>query len=228
VRTVSAHFTRQDVAATIEATALAPGTSAVDVGHLCAAGLVHGVRAVCVPLEHVPVAVSEVAGSGVIVVTVAGFPGGDDPTKEKVVAIDVAAETGADEVDVVLDHRAIAAGRIDDAAADIRSVVESAHASELAVKIILETGALTVSQVEEACRICVGAGADWVKTSTGFGPRGASVDDVRRMRSIVGDRARVKAAGGIRTWQDAVALLDAGADAIGCSAFVEILERAPH
>lgn len=228
MRTVSAHPTRQDVAATIEATVLAPGTSAIDVRQLCVAAIGHGVRAVCVPLEHVPVAVSEAAGSGVIVVTVAGFPRGDDPTSAKVASIAAAAGTDADEVDVVLDHRAITAGRIDEAAADVRSVVESAHENKLAVKIILETGALTAAQTEEACRICVDAGADWVKTSTGYGPRGASVDDVRRMRSIVGDRAQVKAAGGIRTWQDAVALLDAGADAIGCSTFVEILEGAPY
>jgi deoxyribose-phosphate aldolase len=109
-------------------------------------------------------------------------------------------------------------------AADIRQVVEVAHRSDVEVKIILETGALDPELVERASRMCVEAGADWVKTSTGQGPRGATVEDVERIRAAIGDRARVKAAGGIRSWDDAVALLDAGADALGLSAFVAVLE----
>jgi deoxyribose-phosphate aldolase len=220
--------TRASVAAAIEATALGPGTSADDVRHLCAAALVHAVRGVVVPPEHVRVAVGEVAGSGLEVVTVAAFPAGTAPTAAKVGEVEAAAGAGADEVDVVADHPTLAAGGDAAVGEDLQAVVGAGHAAGLAVKVILETGALPPELVTRGSQLCVEAGADWVKTSTGFGPRGATVGDVRRIRAAVGDRAGVKAAGGIRTWDDAVALLDAGADAVGASSFVAILEGAPR
>lgn len=207
---------------------LRPGTTAAQVRDVCAAALLHDVRGVCIPLEHVEVAVSEVAGSGLEVVTVAGFPTGDDTTGAKRRQIDAAAAGGAHEVDVVMQHRLLAAG--DEAAVsdELDAVVAAGHHRDLAVKVILETGALTPELVERAAELCLDAGADWVKTSTGFGPRGATTDDVRRLREVVGDRVRVKAAGGIRTWDDATAMIAAGADAIGCTSFVEVLEGAPR
>lgn len=219
---------RLDVAGAIEATVLGADVTETDVRHTCAAALINQVRGVCVPLEHVRVANAELGGSGMEIVTVAGFPGGDDPTAAKVAEIEAAAEEGAYEVDVVMPYRRLAAGDVGSVRADLASVVRSAHAGDLAVKIILETGALGPEQVDLACELCIEAGADWVKTCTGFGPRGATTDDVRRMRAAVGDRAKVKAAGGIGTWEDAVAMLEAGADAIGCSAFLAILDGAPR
>lgn len=219
---------RLDVAAAIEATILGADVAETDVRHTCAAALINQVRGVCVPLEHVRVANAELGGSGMEIVTVAGFPGGDDPTAAKVAEIETAAEDGAYEVDVVMPYRLLAAGDVGSVRADLASVVRAAHAGDLGVKIILETGALGADQVDLACELCVEAGADWVKTCTGLGPRGATTEDVRRMRAAVGDRARVKAAGGIGTWEDAVAMLEAGADAIGCSAFLAVLDGAPR
>lgn len=219
---------RLDVAAAIEATVLGADVTETDVRHVCAAALMNQVRGVCVPLEHVRVANAELGGSGMEIITVVGFPGGDDPTAAKVAEIEAAAEGGAYEVDVVMPYGRLVAGDVDAVRADLASVARSAHARDLDVKIILETGALEPEQIDLACQLCVDAGADWVKTCTGFGPRGATTDDVRRMRAAVGDRAKVKAAGGIGTWEDAVAMLEAGADAIGCSAFLAILDGAPR
>lgn len=221
-------YTRTTVAAAIEATALGPDTSTDDVRHLCAAALVHGVRGVCVPRQHVGVALSEVAGSGLEVVTVAGFPTGDDVTAAKVAQIDEAAAAGAHEVDVVIPYRRLGVSDEDGVREELETVVAAAHERQLAVKLIVETGALDPDRVVRAAELAVAAGADWVKTSTGFGPRGATAEDVVRLRDTVGGRARVKAAGGIRTWDDAVTLLEAGADALGCSRFVAVLDGAPR
>lgn len=237
---VTSTYDRADVAARIDATAIGPETTAADVRHLCAAALMHRVRGVCVRTDLLPTAVAEVAGSGLEIVGTAGFPDGAGPTETKVSEIEAAATAGAHEVDVVMHHRALRAGDEAEARADLDAVVRAAHDADLQVKVILETGALDSDLpeggtgapegglVEHACRLAVDAGADWVKTSTGSGPRGATPDDVRRLRAAVADRARIKAAGGIRAWDQAVALLDAGADAIGCSRFVALLEGAPR
>jgi deoxyribose-phosphate aldolase len=219
---------RVDIATTIEATHLGGGVTQDQVRELCGVAVRLGVRAVCVPLDHVSAAAGELAGRGVLVVTVAGFPGGDPPTERKVAEVERAARDGADEVDVVIDHRRFAVGDVDGARRDLTTVTDRAHGLGMGVKAILETGALETGapggdRIAGACELALAAGADWVKTSTGFGPRGATVDDVHRMRAVVGDRARVKAAGGIRTRADALVLLDAGADALGTSSFQEIL-----
>ncbi|MDP8978368.1 MAG: 2-deoxyribose-5-phosphate aldolase, partial [Actinomycetota bacterium] len=111
--------------------------------------------------------------------------------------------------------------------ADVEALAAAAREGGVTLKVILETGHLSPELVEHACRLCVDAGVGWVKTSTGFGPRGASVDDVRLMRDAVDGHAHVKAAGGIRTWDAATALLDAGADALGCSSLSTVLDGAP-
>lgn len=219
---------RREVAAAIEATILGPDVTETDVRHVCAAALVNQVRGACVPLEHVRVANAELGGSGIEIVTVAGFPGGDDPTAAKVEQVRTAAAEGAYEVDVVMAYRQLVAGDVEAVRADLAAVVHAADAEDLAVKIILETGTLDPDLIDLACELCVDAGADWVKTCTGYGPRGATTADVRRMRAAVGDRAQVKAAGGIRSWEDAVAMLEAGADAVGCSSFLAILDGAPR
>lgn len=233
-------YDRADVAATIDATAIGPDTTAADVRHLCAAALLHRVRGVCVRTDLLPTAVAEVAGSGLEIVGIAGFPDGTTPTDAKVAEVEAVASAGAYEVDVVMRHRALRGGDEAGVRADLDAVVRAAHDAELGVKVVLETGALAGDPpesgasdgegdlVERACRLALDAGADWVKTSTGFGPRGATPDDVRRLRAAVGDRAMVKAAGGIRTWEQAVMLLEAGADALGCSRFVALLEGAPR
>lgn len=224
----SSPHNRASVAQKIEATLLSPLTTAVDVRDLCAAALTHSVRGVCVPPVHVAVAAAELAGSGLEIVTVAGFPFGYDETAAKLAALQAAATAGAHEVDVVMAYGRLLDGEEQVVAAEFATLVSAAHAAGLVVKVILECGHLTPELVERACSLAVAAGAAWVKTSTGFGPRGATVADTRRLRAAVGKRARVKAAGGIRTWEEAVALLDAGADALGTSTFVAVLEGAPR
>lgn len=212
-----------DVAGRIEATVLAPEATAADVRRLCADAVERGVRGVCVASQHITTARACVAGSGLRVVTVAGFPTGASLTAAKVAEVRAAAAAGADEVDVVCAFGLLLGGGLDAARYDLAAVAAAADDAGVTCKVILETGWLSPEQVGVVCGWAVAAGAGWVKTSTGFGPRGASVDDVVRMRAAVGDRARVKAAGGIRTFDQAVALLDAGADSLGCSSPAAVL-----
>lgn len=214
------------MAGRIEATLLAPQATAEDVAALCADAVERGVRGVCVASQYVALARRWVAGSGLRVVTVAGFPTGASLSAAKAAEVGAAAAAGADEVDVVCAFGLLRGGDAAGARADLAAVAAAARDAGVDAKIILETGWLSGEDIAVLCRWVVDAGAGWVKTSTGFGPRGASTDDVVRMRAAVGERARVKAAGGIRTFEQAVALLDAGADALGCSSPAAVLAGA--
>ncbi|HWB70668.1 MAG TPA: deoxyribose-phosphate aldolase [Egibacteraceae bacterium] len=216
-------WTVAQVAARLEATLLRPEATAADVARLCATALQRAVRGVCVAPVYVAAAAQLVAGSGLRTVTVAGFPSGATVTAAKVAEVRAAAQAGADEVDCVAPYGRLLGGEEAAVAADLEAVVGAAHAVGLAAKVIVEAAALPPALLRRACHLAVDAGADWVKSSTGFGPGGATVAGVRAMRAAVGDRARVKAAGGIRGWSDAVALLEAGADSLGCSAVEQLL-----
>lgn len=220
-------WTTAAVAARIEVTLLAPQASAAEVRQLCADTATRAARGVCVSSCYVAVAREAVTGSDLRVVTVAGFPSGASLTAAKVAEVRAAADAGADEVDVVCAFGRLRGGDTDGVRADLAAVADAAAAAGVGCKIILESGWLSDEQIDAVCRWAVEAGAGWVKTSTGFGPRGATVADVTRMRGAVGDAARVKAAGGIRSWDDAVALLDAGADALGCSSPASVLAPGP-
>lgn len=213
----SGSWTPDTVAARIEATMLRPEATPSDVRGLCADAVRYGTRGVCVASTYVPLARQCVMGTPLRVVSVAGFPTGAEATSVKVAEVHAAAESGADEVDVVACFGLMRGGERDAAQADVVAVIEAAAQRDVACKLILETAWLEDEQVRRLCGWAVEAGAGWVKTSTGFGPRGATVDDVALLRAAVGEHARVKAAGGIRSYDQAVALLDAGADALGCS-----------
>lgn len=220
-------MTPQDLAATVDLTLLRPEATAAQVRGLCADAVRLATRGVCVSPAYVPLALAEVAGSGVAVVTVAGFPGGASLTAGKVAELRAAAERGARDVDAVLAYGRLLGGEDEAVGCDVEALATAAREAGVTLKVILETGHLSPELVQQACRLCVEAGVGWVKTSTGFGPRGASVEDVRRMRAAVDGRAHVKAAGGIRTWDAATAMLDAGADALGCSSLSTVLDGAP-
>lgn len=220
-------MTPEDVAATVDLTLLQPQATAAQARALCRDAVRLATRGVCVSPVYVPVAVAEVAGSPVSVVTVAGFPGGTSLTAGKVAELRAAAEAGARDVDAVLAYGRLLGGEDSAAGRDVEALAAAARDAGVTLKVILETGYLSPQLVDRACRLCVDAGVGWVKTCTGFGPRGASVDDVRRMRAAVAGHAHVKAAGGIRTWDAAAALLDAGADALGCSSLTAVLDDAP-
>lgn len=171
--------------------------------------------------------VRELEGSGVVPSTVIAFPFGAETTEVKVATAKWAVQVGAGELDMVMAIGKFKSGDHDYVRRDIEAVVEAAKGtkSETVVKVIVETGYLTDEEKRKAAQIVEAAGADFVKTSTGFGPSGATVEDVRLLRQSVSEKVKVKAAGGIRTWQQAKALLEAGAERLGTSSAEAILRE---
>ncbi len=199
----------------VEHTLLRASAGDEDLRRLCTEARFGGFRAVCVLPRDVAAARSLLEGSRVLVVTVAGFPlAGLSP---EMLAAEVRAlvAAGADEVDMVIDIRALRCGEARAARDGVARIVEAAGGRP--VKVILETGLLDPGQIAAACAASMSGGAAFVKTSTGFGPRGASVEDVELMRACVGERMGIKASGGIRDRDFAVRLVNAGADLIGTS-----------
>ena len=178
----------------------------------------------CVNPYWVALAAEELAGSSVLVAAVAGFPLGANTTAIKVAETEAVIAAGAREVDMVLNIGELCAGNLDAVQADIAAVVAAAHARGALVKVILETALLTDDQKIAACTLSKQAGADFVKTSTGFSTHGATVHDVALMRRAVGPDIGVKASGGIRTLEDLEAMRAAGANRIGTSSGVQIVE----
>ncbi len=188
-----------------------------------------GFATLCISPFLVPVAAQKLAGSKTVVCTVCAFPLGYANTETKAEEAALLVGLGAVEVDMVVNIAALLEGEdqfvTDDIRAVVRSVAEASEGTAL-VKVILETGYLDDEQIARGAHLAAGAGADFVKTSTGFGPRGASVRDVEIMREAVGADVGVKAAGGIRDLETARAMLGAGATRIGTSSGLEILEAA--
>ncbi len=218
-------YTRAQVAALVDHTLLKPEATAADVAALVGDAAALGVFAVCVSPPFVPVA--RAAGDGLAVATVAGFPSGKHLSAVKANEAALAAEAGAAEVDMVIDVGAALAGDLDAVAADVAAVRSAVPAATL--KVIVESAALLEFSGErlllDVCRVSEDAGADFVKTSTGFHPSGgASVRAVELMAGAVGGRLGVKASGGIRTAQQAVAMLDAGATRLGLSGTRAVLD----
>ncbi|MFW6049986.1 MAG: deoxyribose-phosphate aldolase [Myxococcota bacterium] len=206
----------------IEHTLLRANGREAELARLCAEAREHGFVGVCVNPVHVRGCADRLAGTGVRVVTVVGFPLGAGTTDVKAFEAERAVASGADELDMVLPIGALLDG--DDRAVrrDIEAVVRAAAGK--AVKVILETAWLGRDAKVRACVLARDAGAAFVKTSTGFGPGGATVEDVRLLRASVGDALGVKAAGGIRDAATARAMLEAGANRIGTSAGVAIIQ----
>ena len=211
------------LAAVIDHTLLKADATPEQVRRLCAEAKEFGFWSVCVNPCYVRLATELLAGSGVRVGTVSGFPLGANDREVKAYEAERAIADGAQEVDMVLNIGALKAGDYQAVQDDIAAVVGACHAAGVLCKVILETGYLTDAEKIEACRRAVSAGADFVKTSTGFGPGGATAADVALMRATVGVWVGVKAAGGIRTYAAARELLDAGANRIGASASVQIV-----
>ncbi len=216
-------FARQ-VAALIDHTLLKPQATAADISRLCQEARQYQFIAVCVNPYWVPLAVAELAGSPVRVATVAGFPLGANTTIVKVTEAEAAIGYGAHEVDMVINIGELCAGNLDAVQNDIAHVVGAAHDRGALVKVILETALLTDNQKTAACSLSKEAGADFVKTSTGFSTGGATVQDVALLRRVVGPHMGVKASGGIRTLEDLEAMRTAGANRIGTSSGVKIME----
>nr|WP_122012457.1 deoxyribose-phosphate aldolase [Maliibacterium massiliense] len=221
-------WTARQIAGMIDATILKPQATAADVETLCRDARDYHFKAVCVNPVFVPLCVRLLRGSGVRVATVAGFPLGASAPEAKAQEARIAVRQGAHEVDMVIHVGGLIAGDADAVRADIAGVVAACKGEnpDAVVKVIIEACLLRDAQKREACRLAREAGADFVKTSTGFSTGGATVDDVALMYACVGQEMQVKAAGGIRSLDDALAMLQAGATRIGTSGGVAIVKEA--
>lgn len=213
-----------NIASYIDNTLLKSEATPAQIEALCQESARYRFASVCIQPVYVPQAVELLKDTGVKVCTVIGFPMGVNQTAVKVFEAYRAVQDGADELDMVINVALIKTGQLDAARDEIAQVVE--HAMGRPVKVILECCFLTDAEKEAACRVCVEAGAAFVKTSTGLMGGGATVEDVKLMRRTVGPEMGVKAAGGIRDYATAVAMIEAGANRIGTSAGAKIVESA--
>lgn len=215
-----------DIARLIDHTLLKPEATREQILKLCQEAVKFGFATVCVNPWNVALAAELVRGSPVKVCTVVGFPLGATLPQVKIYESEEAIKLGAEEVDMVINIGALKSDLDDAVEADIRGVVEACHRSGAICKVILETALLTDKEKVRGSLAAKNAGADFVKTSTGFGPGGATAEDVRLMRAAVGGELGVKAAGGVRSFEDLQKMVAAGATRIGASASVKILEQA--
>jgi deoxyribose-phosphate aldolase len=215
------------VAQKIDLAVLRPDATESDVLKGCEQAKFWGVKSLVVLPCWLELVVRELEGSEVVPSTVIAFPFGAETTEVKAATAKWAVQIGAGELDMVMAIGQFKSGNHDYVRRDIEAVVEAAKGirSDAIVKVIIETGYLTDEEKQVAAQVVEAAGADFVKTSTGFGPKGATVEDVKLLKQSVSERVKVKAAGGIRTWQQAHALLLAGADRLGTSSAAEILKE---
>jgi deoxyribose-phosphate aldolase len=219
---------RAELAQRIDHTLLGPKATREGVETLCQEALEVGAASVCVDPCFAGVAHEIVKGSPVKVCIVIGFPSGMTTSEAKAFEAKQAMDAGAEELDMVVNVGALTSGDHDTVRRDIEAVCRVAHAArpKATVKVILETALLSDDEKVAGAKITKEAGADFVKTSTGFGPGGATVEDVALLRKTVGNDTGVKAAGGIRDYETAIAMLDAGATRIGASRTLAILDGA--
>jgi deoxyribose-phosphate aldolase len=214
------------IAGLIDHTLLKPEATHGDIRRVCEEALKYGFASVCVNPSNVALTADLLRGSKVRVCTVAGFPLGATLSRVKVFEAEQAIRLGAREIDMVINVGALKSGDYRTVEDDIRAVVDACHGARAICKVILECALLTNDEKVRACHAAKNAGADFVKTSTGFGPNGATIEDVRLMRGTVGPEMGVKAAGGIRTFADLKKMIEAGATRVGASASVKIIEEA--
>lgn len=207
----------------IDHTVLKADTPLETVKRICDEAMEYGFASVCINPCHVAYCADYLKDSNVNVCTVIGFPLGANTSAVKAFETKDAIANGADEIDMVMNIGALKDKNYDLVRDDVKSVVEAANGT--LVKVILETCLLTEDEIKKACELCVEAKADYVKTSTGFSTRGATIEDVRIMKEAVHGKAKVKAAGGVRTPEDMVKIVAAGADRIGTSAGCSLVKK---
>jgi deoxyribose-phosphate aldolase len=208
----------------IDHSLLRPELTSQEVIAGCELARTYHVATVCVKPCHVTLARDILAGSDVLVSTVIGFPHGGTTTAAKVFEANQAIDNGARELDMVLNIGELRSGNLDYVQADVKAVCDAAHARQVKVKVILENAYLTDEQKVAACQACEAAGADWVKTSTGFAPSGATLDDLRLMRAAVSPKVQVKAAGGVRTLDALLDVMEVGCTRSGATTTAAILD----
>jgi deoxyribose-phosphate aldolase len=212
------------IAKMIDHTLLKPDATQQEIAQLCFEARKHGFASVCVNPTWVPLCAQLLQASTVKVCTVIGFPLGATSSETKAFETETAIRQGATEIDMVINIGALKARDLETVARDIRGVVNVAHKHNIIVKVIIETALLTDEEKTIASLLSKEAGADFVKTSTGFAGGGATAHDVALMRKAVGPEMGVKASGGVRTFEDAESMIKAGATRIGASAGVKIIQ----
>jgi deoxyribose-phosphate aldolase len=218
---------RNELARLIDHTMLKPEATPAEIERLCEEALRYRFASVCVNPAYVPLAATKLAETEVAVCTVIGFPLGATTTTAKVCEAEQALDDGATELDMVLFIGALKAGDRERVEEDIAAVARICHDGGGLLKVIIETALLSDEEKVLACEVAQDADADFVKTSTGFAASGAKLEDVRLMRETAGPDIGVKAAGGIHSYEEAMAMIEAGANRIGASAGVRIIEEAP-
>lgn len=217
-------ITYEQLAKVIDHSLLKPELTEDDVIVGCELAHRYHTATVCVKPCHVKLAADVLKASDVLVSTVVGFPHGSNLTEVKVAEAIKAMEDGAVELDMVLNIGQLRSGKTDYVRDDIKAVCDAAHARNVKVKVIFENAYLTDEEKVTACKLCDEAGADWVKTSTGFAPGGATLEDLRLMRANVSERVQVKAAGGVRTLPAILEVIDVGVTRCGATATATILD----
>jgi len=219
-------ITKVLMAAAIDHTILKPNAVQADIEKIVEEARQHAFKAVCVNSCHVPLVAKLLSGSQIQICSVVGFPLGAMDSQTKAFEAKTAVEAGATELDMVINVGALKSGDLKTVEADIRAVKEAGGKGYI-LKVIIETCLLNTEEKVQACKLAKAAGADFVKTSTGFSTGGATIADVQLMKTTVGDDLLVKASGGIKDWATAEAMLRAGASRIGTSSGVTILRGAP-
>ncbi len=207
----------------IDHTLVRPDATLDDLAQACADAKKYGFACVVVQSGNVARARDLLAGSLVKVCSVVGFPHGASTTTVKIVEAMEAMKNGAVELDIVVNIGMVKSGRFDAVEVDIKNVI--AMTPQKVHKVIIETGSLTPDEITRVCQVAVAAKAEFIKTSTGYGPRGATMDDIRLIRQAIGSACRIKASGGIKDLASLTALVDAGAERIGTSSGVAIMEE---
>ena len=214
-----------DIASFIDHTILKPTTTIADVKELCNEAMEYGFAAVCIPPPLVKNAKAFLKGTEVGTATVIGFPFGYSNAKAKILETQQAIEDGANEFDVVINLIALRGKAWSYLESEIKHIVQAVHKNGGVLKVIIESGILTDEEIVQCCEIYAKAGVDFVKTSTGYAEKGATLEAVQLMRQTLPSSIRIKASGGIRTYQFARELIGAGADRLGCSASVAIMKE---
>jgi deoxyribose-phosphate aldolase len=212
----------KELARIIDHTILEPGATEEDVRRVCREACTYRFAAVVVPPCYVSLAVGETGGRGIPVCSVVSFPFGWDTGDEKLHQTEALLRGGADEIDVVMNISKFLSGRHDVVEKETRDITALCK-GEAVVKLIIETAYLSAAQIALASQLGIEAGVGFIKTSTGFSRRGATEEDVHVIKEAVGDRAGIKAAGGIRTREQAESLVRAGATRLGCSASIQVI-----
>ena len=225
-RVVPTRLTVPEIAALIDHSLLRPELTDDDVASGCALAARYGVWSVCVRPADVAFAAGQLSGSGVVVGTVVGFPHGSSATGTKLVETRQALDEGAAEIDMVINIGKLRGGQHGYVADEVAQIVEATHARQGLVKVILENAYLNDTEIIEASRLGEGAGADFIKTSTGFAPGGATVHDLLLMAGATSPKVRIKAAGGVRTLDRLLELVALGVSRFGATATAAILDEA--